>query len=176
MNNTSHSLSSIRISQIAILSALSIVLKYAFSPFPNVQPITAIFLATAVTIGFVDSILIMMISILISSFLWGIGPWTVFQILSFSLIISLWKYIIYPLICSLKLQKHIELFAFSIFSALLGIVYGVFIDSLSALLYGMPWWSYIINGMSFNLAHAISTAIFFPITLAIINKYSISVQ
>ena len=42
--------------------------------------------------------------------------------------------------------------------------YGVLIDTVYALIYHIPWWTYaLVNGFSFNLAHALSTIIFYPI-------------
>ncbi|MBW1570690.1 ECF transporter S component, partial [Streptococcus sp. SPC0] len=37
-----------KLTRVAILSALCVVLRYAFAPLPNIQPITAIFLITVV--------------------------------------------------------------------------------------------------------------------------------
>ena len=84
-----------QISRIAILSAIAIVLRLAFSALPNIQPVLA---------------------------------------------------------------------------GLMGIVYGILIDTYSALLFSTPILAYIIAGMTFNLAHAISTLFFYPIILSIFRR------
>lgn len=123
-----------KISRIAILSALCVALRYAFSSLPNIQPITAIFLITAIVYGLSDSILIMSLTMLVSSFLLMFGPWVIWQIFSFTVILVIWKYLLYPLTKFLKFAKINEIVWQSLFAGLLGIVYGLVIDSCYAFL------------------------------------------
>ena len=54
---------------------------------------------------------------------------------------------------------------------ILSFLYGVLIDSLYAVLYHMPWWTYaLVNGFSFNLAHALSTACFYPLLYVVFRR------
>lgn len=161
-----------QISRIAILSALCVVLRYAFAALPNVQPITAIFLISALVFSLSESILIMAVTMLVSSFLLGFGPWVFWQIFSFAVILLVWKYLLYPLTRALKFAKINEIVLQSLFAGLLGIVYGVVIDSCYAFLYGMPWWTYVLTGASFNLAHALSTILFYPLILPIMRRFT----
>ncbi|MEZ7646615.1 ECF transporter S component, partial [Streptococcus parasanguinis] len=44
--------------------------------------------------------------------------------------------------------------------------------SVYALIYHIPWWTYVlVNGFSFNLAHALSTIIFYPIIYQIFRRF-----
>lgn len=159
------------LTRIAILSALCVVLRYTFASLPNVQPITAIFLISSVSLGLADSISIMAITMLVSSFLMGFGPWVFWQILSFALILCLWKWLLYPLTKVLKFGKINEVVPQALLAGMMGIVYGVVIDSFYAFIYSMPWWTYVLAGVSFNLAHALSTILFYPLILPILRRF-----
>lgn len=62
------------VSRIAVMSALCVVLRIAFSSLPNVQPVTAIFLGYLLYFGLAEASLVMMLCLLSSSFLLGFGP------------------------------------------------------------------------------------------------------
>lgn len=150
-----------RLTRIALFSALSVALRYAFGALPNIQPITAIFLVTATSLGLVDSLLIMSLTMLITSFLFGFGIWVFWQLAAYTIVLIFWKMLCYPLTSLLK-SATIKLLVSALLAGLMGILYGLVIDSLSALFYQMPIWAYVLNGMVFNLAHAGSTALFYP--------------
>lgn len=161
-----------RISWIAILSALCAVFRYAFATLPNIQPITAIFLIVSIIFGIGDSLLIMAVTMLVSSFLLGFGPWVFFQILSFALVLCLWRFLLYPLTKILKFDKIKTVTLQAFLAGMMGIIYGLVIDSCYAFLYNMPWWSYVLAGASFNLVHALSTLLFYPLLLPILRRFS----
>ncbi|WP_242257861.1 ECF transporter S component [Streptococcus thoraltensis] len=150
------------ITKIAILSAMCVVLRYAFSALPNIQPITALFM---ILVGFESlwlAFLVMALSMLISSFLLGFGPWVFFQIFSFGVILSIWK---------ILLIKKWNIYYLSFFSAILAFLYGMIIDSVMAGFFKMPWWSYVLAGLPFNLNHALSTLLFYPILERILRRF-----
>lgn len=159
--------------RIAILSALCVVLRFAFSSLPNVQPITAIFLVSSIILGITDAILMMAITMLVTGFLLGFTPVVFWQIFSFSVILLLWRYLFYPVTKWFKFDRmksnqiSIELGMQSFFTGVLGFLYGVQIDFVYAFIYKMPLWTYIGAGFTFNLAHAVSTVIFYPIIYSI---------
>ncbi|MGT2895290.1 ECF transporter S component [Streptococcus entericus] len=155
-----------RLAQIALLSALSVALRYAFGAFPNIKPITAIFLVLSITLVLADSLMVMALTMVVTSFIFGFGPWVLWQLLAYGVVLFLWKMLCYPLTKSLK-SATIRGVAQSVLAGLMGILYGLVIDSVSALFYQMPIWAYLLNGISFNLAHAISTALFYPIIVTI---------
>ncbi|MGT2933366.1 ECF transporter S component [Streptococcus catagoni] len=158
-----------QLTRIAIFSALAFVLRMAFSNLPNVQPIMAFFLLISIFYGLYESLLVMMICMLISSFLLGFGPWVFWQISSFSIVFFIWLYVFYPL------SKKIRVYRLGVqagLAALSAICYGIIIDSCFAYLYSMPWWTYVLSGLSFTLIHALSTFIFYPILFSIFRRLS----
>lgn len=158
-----------QITRISILAALAFVLRLTFSHLPNIQPVTAMFLALAILSSYYEAILVMSVCMLTSSFLLGFGPWVFWQITTFSFIIFLWHYVLYPL--SKKMGKKAMLFQ-CLFTALLALIYGIIIDSFFTIIYQMPWWSYILAGMPFNLMHALSTLLFYPIFIIIFRRFA----
>ncbi|MGT2924805.1 ECF transporter S component [Streptococcus caviae] len=160
-----------KISRIAILSALAIVLRIAFAGLPNIQPITAIFLVCAVFYGLWESVLIMSVTMLVTSFLLGFGPWVLGQIISFASILFLWKFICYPLTKSLPLGRIKEMILQAVLAGLMSILYGIIVDAYSALLFAAPLFAYILAGMTFNLMHAVSTMLFYPLIVSIFRRF-----
>lgn len=156
-----------QMARIAILAALAFVLRMTFSHLPNIQPISALFLLTTLMMGYYEAILAMIISILLSSFLLGCGPWVFWQITAFIMIMTIWRFLLYPLT---KKIKGPEIVMQSLFAAILAFFYGLIIDSCFAYLYSMPWWSYLLAGTVFNGLHAISTFLFYPILLTIFRR------
>ncbi|AUT05628.1 hypothetical protein SPSF3K_00902 [Streptococcus parauberis] len=156
-----------QITRIALFSALAFVLRMAFSQLPNIQPVTALFLVFAIFFGFYESLLIMVITIFLTSFLLGFGPWVFWQMTIYMILISLWHFIIYPL--ARKWHKK-GLLIQATLAAFLALAYGVMIDSCFAYLYSMPYWSYVLIGMPFDIAHAVSTFLFYLIIITIFRR------
>lgn len=154
-----------------MMAALCVVLRQAFSSLPNVQPITAVFLLLVPDWGIFDAILVMAVTMLVSSFLLGFGYWVFLQILAFAVVMILWLGYL-TLVTRLVKSDIIRVFVETIGAGLVGIGYGIVIDSLSAALFGMPWWSYVAAGFFFNLAHALSTLIFYPLLLSFFRRLS----
>ncbi|MGG6797328.1 UNVERIFIED_CONTAM: ECF transporter S component [Streptococcus canis] len=154
-------------SRVAIMSALCFVLRMAFSSLPNVQPVTAIFLGYLLYFGLAEVILVMMLCLFLSAFLLGFGPWVFWQITCFGLVLLLWRFVFFPL--SQQLSKY-QLVCQSLLAALCGLLYGVLIDTCFAYVYSMPWWSYVLAGMPFDIAHALSTLLFFPVIMILFRR------
>ncbi|VTS13083.1 ECF transporter S component [Streptococcus pseudoporcinus] len=160
-------MSSKKIARIAILSALAFVLRMAFSHLPNIQPVTALFFIATISLSYYEAFLVMFISILITSILLGFGPWVFWQITTFTLIMATWRFLLFPL--SRKIKSYRVLMQ-SFSAAFLALLYGFVIDSCFAYLYSMPWWTYVLSGLTFNLLHALSTFIFYPILLMLFRR------
>lgn len=153
-----------QLSRVAMLSALCITLRYAFSSLPNVQPITAIFLNIVIIFGLLEGILVATVTMLVSSVLLMFGPWVLWQIISFSLVLLLWKFCFYPLAKTNWLAQML-------LAGVVAFSYGIIIDSISALFYGTSIWSYVLAGSVFNLAHALSTILCYPIITTIFRRF-----
>lgn len=154
-----------------MMAALCVVLRQAFAFLPNVQPITAIFLVLISAWGLFDAVLVMSLTMLVSSFLLGFGHWVFLQIISFGLVMILWK-VHSSLVTRWVKTDIMKLLVESLVAGIVGIAYGLIIDSLSAILFNMPWWSYVAAGFFFNLAHATSTLIFYPLITTIFRRFS----
>ncbi|MGT2925947.1 ECF transporter S component [Streptococcus cuniculipharyngis] len=154
-----------RLSQLALLSAVCIILRYLFAGIPNVQPITAIFLTITIRMGLVDGVLVAAVTMLVTGFLLFFGPWVLWQILSYSLILCLWKFLCYPIS---QRKSWLE----SALAGLLAFLYGLVIDSITALFYGAPVWPYVLAGSVFNLAHGLSTSLSYPIIITVFRRFT----
>lgn len=156
-----------KLSLLTLLSALCVVLRLAFGILPNVQPITAIFLVLSWLLSLPEALIVMVVTMLVTSFYMGFGHWVFVQILAFTIIICLFKAIFVGYHFVLKRQVIV----FETTAAFgLSFLYGVITDSIDAWFYHMPWWSYVAAGASFNLAHALSTLFFYPIIIIIFRR------
>lgn len=173
MNKSKQYFTVYRISLLAIMTALTTVGRLAFAlPFlPNIQPMTALLLIITLNIGIWDGLIVSLLSLLLTNMFLGMGPWTLLQIISFATVILLTA----GLKRFYSQGKFINQVVFSIWAALAGFIYGFIISYLNFHLYGMNnFWVYYINGLPFDLMHAIGNFGFFfilePILVPIINK------
>ena len=151
-----------RLTRITLLAALCVVLRQAFAFLPNVQPISAIFFLLVLFEDWPFACLVMAVTMFTSAFLLGMSPVVVAQILVFALLLTLWR----------GLYRHLSLEVQTLVVGILSFLYGMLIDSVYAVLYHMPWWTYaLVNGFSFNLAHALSTACFYPLLYTIFRRF-----
>lgn len=153
-----------RITLIAILSALSSVLRIWLVAFPNIKPVTAMFFVFAIFLGLSDSLWIMTITMLATGILLGFSPIVFGQIFVYALLIVIFK------LLSKMVQNS---WILSILSALFAMIFGFLISLVSGLLYGFGTGGFIgywLAGLPFDFAHAISTFIFFPVTFYIFKR------
>lgn len=151
-----------KITTIALLTSLASVLRISMGAFPNIKPITALFFVLILYIGLVDAILVSALTMVVTGIVMGFSIIIIGQILSYAIILVLGSFM-------LKQVNNIILRTCFIF--ILTLCYGFFISLYSAYLFGSPFLIFWLNGLSFDLAHAISTAIFFPILLIIFNRF-----
>lgn len=126
-----------KITLIAILTSLSIVLRYAFGLFPNIKPITALFLVVCLQVGLLESILLACLTMLVTGFLMGFGPWVFWQMGTYTFVLLVWKYVIGPL--SRLLAMKWQLWVQTVCAGLMGMLYGFVISIFSAIFYGSVW-------------------------------------
>jgi hypothetical protein len=150
-----------RLTRIAILTALACVLRLALGAWPNIKPITALFFVLLLVFGLVDALFVSGLTMLVTGFLMGFSLIIVGQIISYAVILFLGKGLF-------KLVKSLILRTGLIF--ILTMCYGFVISIFSARLFGSSFWPFWLSGLTFDLAHAVSTAIFFPILLTIFNN------
>lgn len=143
-----------RLTRIAILTALSCVLRYSMGAFPNVKPITALFFVLILYIGLSDAILVSALTMIVTGMLMEFSIIIIGQIISYAIVF--------------KLIQNIVVRTAIIF--VLTMCYGFFISMYAAYFLGSPFLIFWLNGLSFDLAHAVSTTIFFPILLVIFSR------
>ena len=76
-----------RLALLSILTALCYVGRMMFQFIPNVQPVTAVLIILTLTLGMTDGFIVAILSIVLTNFLLGMGPWTIAQIASFGVLI-----------------------------------------------------------------------------------------
>ena len=161
------SMSARRMSQIAILAALCIALRLVFAPFPNVKPVTAFFLVSLLYLDFWDSFLIMMLTMLGSSLIFGFSLVVAWQIFGFGVILLLWRFLVLPLTASLPHKILIQ----SVLAGLVTFTYGFWISIPIAFQFGLNLYLYWLNGLVFDLLHAISTVLFYPVIYLLLRRF-----
>lgn len=162
-----------RISLLAMLTALVTVgrLAFALPVLPNIQPMTALLLIITLNIGVIDSLVVAVLSMLLTNMILGMGPWTIFQIISFAVVIlttGLLKYFY-------DYGSFMNRLVFSIWALGTGFIYGLIISVFDFHLYGMSnFLVYYLNGLPFDFLHAVGNFGFFfllePILVPIIQK------
>ncbi|SFK02282.1 hypothetical protein SAMN04488569_100657 [Marinilactibacillus piezotolerans] len=157
---------------LALMIAVTQTSRLLFSFIPNVQPLTVILILLTISFGTVDALIVGLGSIFLSNLTLGMGPWTLAQILSFSVIILLSK------LLALSINKvRRPMFIWLIFSGATGILYGMIISIVQAPFYGMTIPSllgYWLAGLWFDMYHAVGNIVFFlllyPTLVPLLNK------
>lgn len=153
-----------KITFLALITASAIVGRTLFQSIPNVQPVTDIILLLTIAFGIWEGFSVALLTILITNLYMGMGIWTVFQIVTYGVIILL-TYFLRPL-----LKKH---FLIQVgYSFVVGILYGFIISLLYALFFMgidrlIP---YYLAGLSFDLMHGIGNGAIYIVFIPILNK------
>lgn len=162
-----------RIALLAVLTAFITVgrMVFALPILPNIQPMTAMLLLITLNIGVIDGVVVSVLSVVLTNLFLGSGPWTIMQILSFTVVILLTT-IIKALYTYGTIFNRI---IFSIWAGLAGLIFGLTISYMSYHLYGMNnFWIYYINGLPFDVLHAGGNIVFFfilePVIVPVIQK------
>ncbi|MGT2963715.1 hypothetical protein [Streptococcus acidominimus] len=156
-----------RISQIVILAALSIALRFAFGALPNIKPISAIFLVSLCFLPVSDSLWMMALTMLGSSLLFGFSLVVFWQIVSFTLVMLLWRMAVIPLIRRGQLGIELQ----SVLAGIVIVLYGFSISFPVGWQFGTNPITFWLNGLSFDMLHSISTILFYPIIYSIFRRY-----
>ncbi len=156
-----------RMSRIAILAALCIALRLVFASFPNVKPVTAFFFVSLLYLDFWDAFLVMALTMLGSSLLFGFSLVVVWQIISFGILMLVWRYLVWPLTKEFSCGIWIQ----SILAGLVTLTYGFWISIPIAFQFGANLYLYWINGLFFDVLHALSTSLFYPIIYLLLRRF-----
>lgn len=165
-NTNSQRFSTRDICCIALVSAACVVGRTLFQFIPNFQPMTDMFILISLYKGMKNGILVCILSIVITNIYMGMGIWTLFQIISFSIII------IATFFCSKSFffRKHLSVQL--IYAVFCGYLYGFLISYMFASVYAIPnFFVYYIQGLSFDSLHALGNGLFYPLLRPIIQFF-----
>ncbi len=112
---------------LAVMTALSVLGRFAFAAIPHFKPVSAIVIITGMYLGAQSGFLCGALSAVLSNILFGQGPWTPFQMLAWGLI-GLFA----ALLGGLLRKNKIVL---AVFGALAGVFYSLIMDIWTVL-----WW------------------------------------
>ncbi|MDO4671057.1 MAG: ECF transporter S component [Aerococcus sp.] len=144
---------------LALLSALAVVGRILMVPLPNIQPITVLVIIITLTMSVWDGLAVATVSLVISNVFLGMGPWTLFQLLSYAAIVLLTRLLMTHWYQS-KQQK--SRFLIALWAGICGLLYGIFISGWNVWFYHMPsFFGYYVVGVPFDLAHAAGNIVFY---------------
>ncbi|GFH42103.1 membrane protein [Lactococcus hodotermopsidis] len=156
-----------KLTKLALLTALSCVLRLAFGSLPNIKPITALFFVIMLTFGLVDGLFVSSLTMLVTGFLMGFSPIIIGQILSYAVILTI----------GFGLFKGVRNLIYrTIIIFCLTMLYGFVISIFSARLFGASFLPFWLSGLTFDLAHAVSTALFFPVLVTIFKNKQVYIK
>ncbi|MFD2209023.1 ECF transporter S component [Virgibacillus halophilus] len=158
-----------KLTLLALLAALGVAGRSFLGFIPNVQPVTSLIIICGFLLGPMSAVMLSVLITLASNLLLGSGIWTIWQIISWSLIG----------LASGLLGKYIyrmRLYMIAIFSVFCGYFYGFLISLTMYRISGDFFLAYYFSGLPFDTYHALGNAIFifllFPILSKFIRKYA----
>lgn len=138
---------------LAVMTALSVFGRFAFSFVPHFKPVTAIVIITGIYLGAESGFLCGALSAILSNIMFGQGPWTPFQMFSWG-IIGFLSGLLAPLF-----KKH--RLVLWVFGALFGILFSALMDV----------WTVMWLNKGFSLSKYISAI---TLALPITAEYAVS--
>lgn len=142
---------------IAIMSALGVVGRIAFTPLPGFKPVTAIVILTAIYFGSEAGFMTGVLTAVISNFYFGQGPWTPFQMFAWGMT---------GLVAGI-FAKHLKknLIVEAIYGAFCGLLFSLLMDVWTVIwidgTFNLPrYLTAISTSGSFTVIYAVSNAIF----------------
>ncbi|GFH40278.1 hypothetical protein [Pseudolactococcus insecticola] len=150
-----------KLTQIAILSALGSVMRLSLVAFPNVKPITAFFFVLVIYLGLGTALLVASLTMTLTGLLLGFSVIIFAQIVSYAMILTA-GYFLFKHVRQVVLQ--------AILAGILTMCWGFLISLFSARLFGSSIWPFWLSGLPFDVAHAVSTALFFPVLIIIFKQ------
>jgi energy-coupling factor transport system substrate-specific component len=145
-----------RLTLLALLTALCVVLRLVKIPIPNVQPVTDIIMITTLFLGLAAGCLLAGLTMFISNIYLGFGIWTLPQILAY--IVCALTVVLIARLFNLKKKWWLQL----IVATFLGYEYGFFV-SLGMTIFGgwAAFWAYWLSGLLFDSYHAAGNLVFY---------------
>lgn len=159
-----------KIAFIAMISAFCVISRLGMLALPNVQPITVVVIWMTLELGWGYGASISILSILISNLLISMGPWTLYQMVSFALV-CVCALLLRPLWRKRKQFPRLAWILFPIFAGLMGYLYGFIISLFWVFsMPGLNFWIYYLNGVLFDTYHAIGNVVFWILLIPLFEK------
>jgi energy-coupling factor transport system substrate-specific component len=146
------------ITLVSMLATLAVVGRLYLQLIPNVQPVTAIIIICSMLLGIRKAVSLAVVSTIVSNLVLGMGIWTLWQIIAWSLIA-----ILFGFMGKLRLPLPVN----ALLAGVSGLVYGLIISIPNYIFFG-NFWIYYLAGLSFDISHAIGNVIFFTILYPVI--------
>jgi len=140
---------------IAMLCALAVAGRLVMSSIPNVQPVTAIIILTAIYLGIFDSILSSFVVVIVTNLVLSHGVWSVYQFFAWAII---------GIVAGLLFKKVKNPYIIILFAFAAGYFYGAFVSifayktALSG--EGSGYIVYWLSGILYDTYHALGNAVF----------------
>ncbi|WP_112181213.1 MULTISPECIES: ECF transporter S component [Paraliobacillus] len=141
-----------RLTLIAVLASLCVVGRVGFQFLPNIQPVTAIIIITGFFLGPFSAFFLAVITTYISNLFLGMGIWTVWQIIAWSII-----GIFSGLLGKMYLKKP---FIYLLIYALIAGLFFGFTFAITNYFITGKFLAYYLAGLPFDISHAIGNVVF----------------
>ncbi len=147
---------------ISLLAALCVVGRISFQFLPNIQPVTTIIIITSAMLGVLPGICVAIISTYLTNLFLGMGIWTIWQIISWSVI---------AILAGLlgKIERNNKIIIFTTFSFFAAYLYGLIVN-IGSFTFAGNFFAYHIAGLPFDTMHAIGNIAFMLLLYPILVK------
>lgn len=144
---------------VALLVSISVVLRIMISFIPNFQPVTAMVILVTLFIGTKYGLIFSYLSIIASNVYLGMGPWTLSQIASYSVVV---------LFVSMFMKMDASPFKLSVLAFTSSILYGISISVITVYIFNISnFWVYYGQGIWFDISHGVSSMVFIVVLLPV---------
>ena len=158
-----------RLALLAVLMALCVVGRLAFQFIPNVQPITTLLILITLNMTWLDGWIVAIGSMVLTNIFLGMGPWTIAQIIAYSIVI-LFVALVKMIVKKSQINQQSATVIFSLVSFFVGFFYGFIVSILTSFMIGITnFWIYYFQGVSFDLMHAIGNFFFYILLAPVMN-------
>ncbi|MCR4716121.1 MAG: ECF transporter S component [Lachnospiraceae bacterium] len=150
---------------IAVMTALAVLSRLCFYMLPEVKPMAAIVIVTAIAFGSMPAFLVGSLTMLISNFIYGQGPWTLWQMLGLGAV----GFVAGIIFKGQDMASQKDRLKVSIIGGIITFaIYGFFVDTGSVVFLNSAFnslafkdISYVyLSGIVFNAIHGLGTIIF----------------
>ncbi len=156
------------IALIGILAALNIASRIFLQGLPNIKPVTSIIIISVLMFGLKFGVELSIVTTIVSNLFLGMGIWTFFQILAWTIICLLSDIINKAFIHS---KHEPPLFLMALFAFLMGYVFGFFVSLDKLMIGGLKLFIiYYLSGLSFDTLHAIGNFGFYFVCFPLMKK------